>query len=42
MSDDWNTVTVLRGRQAKPGQAKSTQAINAARRRGEQVGQQIH
>lgn len=37
MSDDWNTVTVLRGKQAKPGAAKSSQAVNAARRRGEEV-----
>ena len=37
MSDDWNTVTVLRGKQAKPGAAKSTAAVNAARRRGEAV-----
>ena len=37
MSDDWNTVTVLRGKQAKPGAAKSTSAVNAARRRGESV-----
>merc|ERR1712158_19626 len=37
MSDDWNTVTVLRGKQAKPGAAKSSQAVNAARRRGEAV-----
>ena len=37
MSDDWNTVTVLRGKQAKPGAAKSSAAINAARRRGEEV-----
>ena len=37
MSDDWNTVTVLRGKQAKPGAAKSAQAVNAARRRGEAV-----
>ena len=37
MSDDWNTVTVLRGKTAKPGAAKSSQAVNAARRRGEEV-----
>ena len=37
MSDDWNTVTVLRGKQAKPGAAKSSSAVNAARRRGEAV-----
>ena len=37
MSDDWNTVTVLRGRQSKPGAAKSAAAVNAARRRGEDV-----
>ena len=37
MSDDWNTVTVLRGKQARPGAAKSAGAVNAARRRGEEV-----
>jgi putative transcription factor len=38
MSDDWNTVTVLRGKTAlKPGAAKSEAAVNAARRRGEAV-----
>ncbi len=37
MSDEWNTVTVLRGKQAKPGAAKSSSAVNAARRRGEDV-----
>ena len=38
MADDWNTVTVLRGKQAmRPGAAKSEAAVNAARRRGEAV-----
>lgn len=37
MADDWNTVTILRGKQAKPGAAKSAGAVNAARRRGEAV-----
>lgn len=38
MSNDWNTVTVLRGKQARgPGAAKSAGAINAARRRGDEV-----
>ncbi len=37
MSDDWNTVTILRGKQAKPGAAKSALAVNAARRRGDAV-----
>lgn len=41
MSDDWNTVTVLRGKQAKPGAAKSTSAVNAARRRGEAVSTEM-
>ncbi len=38
MSDDWNTVTVLRGKTAsRPGANKSEAAVNAARRRGEAV-----
>ncbi len=37
MADDWNTVTIIRGKQAKPGAAKSNSAVNAARRRGEAV-----
>ena len=41
MSDDWNTVTVLRGKQAKPGAAKSSSAVNAARRRGEAVSTEM-
>jgi len=41
MSDDWNTVTVLRGKQAKPGAAKSASAVNAARRRGEAVSTEM-
>ena len=38
MSDDWNTVTVLRGKSARGGgSAKSASAVNAARRRGEAI-----
>lgn len=39
--DDWNSVTVLRGKQGmKPGAAKSSSAVNAARRRGDAVDTQ--
>nr|ACO12816.1 Endothelial differentiation-related factor 1 [Lepeophtheirus salmonis] len=38
---DWDTVTVLRGRQARPGAARSNSAINAARRRGEAVSTEL-
>lgn len=39
--DDWNSVTVLRGKQGmKPGAAKSAGAVNAARRRGDNVDTQ--
>nr|ACO15318.1 Endothelial differentiation-related factor 1 [Caligus clemensi] len=38
---DWDTVTVIRGRQSRPGAAKSNAAINAARRRGEAVNTEL-
>ena len=37
MADDWNTVTIIRGKQSRPGAAKTNSAVNAARRRGEEV-----
>lgn len=37
MADDWNTVTVIGSRQMGRGAAKSSSAVNAARRRGEAV-----
>lgn len=42
MSSDYNTsVTVLRGKQARPGAAKSASAVNAARRRGDEVSTEM-
>ena len=38
MNPDFNTsVTILRGKAPKPGAAKSTAAVNAARRRGDNI-----
>lgn len=37
MADDWNTVTVIGNRQGARGASKSVSAVNAARRRGDEV-----
>ena len=37
MADDWNTVTVIGNRGGGRGAGKSAGAVNAARRRGDEV-----
>ena len=37
MSDDWNSVTIIRGKAGQRGGAKSASAVNQARRRGEAI-----